>query len=70
MPTREEKDNFSIMIETKAEQLGIGSMDMVIEYCSRSGMELEVAASLLNPILKAKIEDEARNLRFLPKKGL
>jgi hypothetical protein len=67
MPSKEEKDTFSLMIEEKATQLGISYMEMIVEYCTSSGMEIEVAASLLNSTLKARIELEARDLRFLPK---
>jgi len=67
MPSKDEKDAFSVMIEEQAIVLGITHMDMITEYCQRSGMEIEVAASLINPILKAKIELEARALRYLPK---
>jgi len=69
MPTREEKDTFSLMIEERATTLAITHMDAIIDYCSKSGMEVEVAASLLNSTIKSKIEIEARQLRFLPRQG-
>lgn len=67
MPSREERDAFSLMIEEQAQKLGINHIDTITEYCGKSGMEVEVAASLLNGTLKSKIELEARGLRFLPK---
>ena len=69
MPTREEKDTFSLMIEERALRLEISHMDAIIDYCSKSNMEVEVAASLLNTSIKSKIELEARELRFLPRQG-
>jgi len=69
MPTREEKDTFSLMIEEKALKLKINHMDAIVDYCSKSGMEIETAASLLNSTIKSKIEIEARQLRFLPRTG-
>lgn len=69
MPTREEKDTFSLMIGDKALVQGSTHMDAIIDYCSKSGMEIETAASLLNGVIKAKIESEARDLRFLPRIG-
>jgi hypothetical protein len=69
MPTREEKDQFSLMIEERAIKLSVTHMDAIIDYCSKSGMEVEVAASLLNTTIKSKIELEARELRFLPRTG-
>lgn len=57
------------MIEEKAVTLKITHMDAIIDYCSKSGMEIETAASLLNTTIKSKIEQEARDLRFLPRTG-
>ena len=67
MTTREERNNFSLMIEQRAESHGIKYMEAIIDYCEESGLEFEVAGTLVNQILRAKIEDEARELRFLPK---
>ncbi len=69
MPSKEEKDLFSKMIDEQAARLGITIMDSVIEYCSKSGMEIEVAATLLSPTLKSNIEMDAMDLHFLPKKS-
>jgi hypothetical protein len=67
MATRPEKDNFSILIEQRAAENELSCMEAIIDYCEESGLELEVAATLLNQSLKAKVEAEARDLRFLPK---
>jgi Phage late-transcription coactivator len=67
MSTREEKNTFSIMIEQRAETQKVRHMEAIIDYCEESGLELEVAATLINSSLKSKIENEARELRFLPK---
>ena len=40
-------------------------MDAIVWYCERNEMEVEVAAKLLNGIIKAKIEAEAIDLNFL-----
>jgi len=65
MPTKEERDKFSKMIEERASKLSCTHMDAVIDYCSKDGMEIETAASLLNAHIKGKIEVEATDLRFL-----
>jgi len=70
MPTRDEKDKFSLMIEEEARKLNVSHIEMIVEYCERSGMEMEVAGSLLNSVLKGKIELEARELRYLPKQSV
>jgi hypothetical protein len=67
MPTREEKDKFSLMIEDMVTAMQITYIDAITEYCSKSGMETEIAETLINTTLKGKIEVEARQLRFLPK---
>ena len=40
-------------------------MDAIVWYCERNEMEVEVAAKLLNTIIKSKIEAEARDLNCL-----
>jgi hypothetical protein len=67
MTTRDEKNNFSQMIEKRAIDQAISCMEAILDYCEESGLEPELAATLLNVTLKCKIEEEARDLRFLPK---
>lgn len=69
MSTREDKNNFSLMIEKTASEQEISCMEAITEYCAQHDLEIEVAAGLINQSLKAKIEQEARALRFLPKTG-
>ena len=40
-------------------------MDAIVWYCERNEMEVEVAAKLLNGIIKTKLEAEAMDLNFL-----
>lgn len=68
MSTKEEKNVFSVVIEQRAMTENIRCMEAIIDYCDETGLELEVAATLLNQTLKAKIEKEAKELRFLAKK--
>jgi hypothetical protein len=42
-------------------------MEAIVEYCNRTGMEIEVASTLVNKDLKAKIEIDAQELNMLPK---
>ena len=58
---------FSQMIEELAMDKRIPYMDAVVLYCEREDIEVEVAAKLINAVLKSKIEAEAQNLNFLPK---
>jgi hypothetical protein len=65
--TKEEKNTFSQMIETRALSQNIRRMEAIIDYCEETGLELEIAATLLNPNLKIKIETEAKKLKFIKK---
>ena len=67
MTTKEERDSFSIKIESIAVNEKISHMEAIIDYCENTGLEVEIAGTLCNTSLKAKIEAEARDLRFLPK---
>jgi len=69
MASREEKNNFSIMIMEMALTENINHMDAVTTYCERKNLEIEVAATLINESLKSIIEGEAMELRFLPRGG-
>jgi hypothetical protein len=67
MPTREEIKNFSMLIEELATNKRIGLMDSICHHCKESGLEVEVAATLLSSALKAKIKEEAQELNLLKK---
>ena len=56
---------FSTTIEEVVLKKRIPSMEAVVWYCEKNNMEIEVAAKLLNAIIKAKIEVEAVDLNFL-----
>lgn len=67
MPTRDEKNNFSIMIEDLANKLRISHIEAVTHYCEENKLEVELAALLVNDSLKSKIESDAQQLRYLPR---
>ena len=69
MATREEKNNFSMMIMNMAIEEKIDHMDAITSYCERNNLEIEVAANLINESLKSIIEGEAMELRYLPRGG-
>jgi hypothetical protein len=69
MASREEKNNFSMMIMQMAITENIDHMDAVTTYCERNNLEIEVAASLINDSLKSLIEGEAMEMRYLPRGG-
>ena len=69
MASREEKNNFSMMIMQMALDNKIDHMDAITTYCERNNLEIEIAASLINDSLKSLIESEAEQLRYLPRSG-
>ena len=67
MPTRDEITQFSEDIEKISIDKRIGFMDAIMEYCKNTGLEVEVAATLLTSSLKSKIKEEAQSLNLLKK---
>ena len=67
MATRDEKNNFSIAIEEYVIKNSVSYLEAVTMYCESTGLEIELAATLVNDVLKSKIKNEAQNLRYLPR---
>jgi predicted methyltransferase len=67
MKTKTEVMKFSIIVEELVKEHKIGYIDAVCHYCDRTGVELEVAAKLLSPPLKAKLREEAEDLNLIRK---
>lgn len=70
MATKEERDTFSTLILSRAEDRATDCMDAIITYCDELGLEVEAAATLVNDVLKARIEEEAMNLRYIPRSAM
>jgi len=69
MATRDEIQSFSDMIIKLATEKRIEMMEAVCLYCEQTGLEIEVAATLLSQAIKSKIQEEATNLNLLKKEG-
>lgn len=67
MPTREEKNEFSELILTRSETLRTDCLDAMVTYCEEIGLEMEVAATLVNDVLKAKLHDEFMEMNYIEK---
>jgi hypothetical protein len=52
-----------------AQNKKIEHMDAITTFCEENNLEIEVAASLVNDTLKALIQNEAQDLRYLPRGG-
>ena len=42
-------------------------MDTIVGYCEKSGLEVDIASTLISSSLKAKIREEAQELNLLKK---
>ena len=69
MPTKDEMKNFALNIERLVANTDFNYIEAIIEYCKQTGLEIEVAASLINSNLKSKIEIDAMDLNLLKVKG-
>ena len=67
MPTKNEISEFSDMIGKLSYVLGNSHMDAIVHHCETTGMEIDVASSLVSPALKAKIREEAEDLNLMKK---
>jgi len=56
---------FSKIIEEVVIDKRINYMDAIVWYCETNEMEVEVAAKLVNGVIKTKLEAEAIDLNFL-----
>ena len=69
MPTKDEMLKFSLQIERLVANTDYTYPEAITEHCKETGLELEVAASLITPNLKAKIHEQAERLNMLKVKG-
>jgi len=67
MPTRDEIKEFSMLIEQMALDKRLGLMDAICHHCKETGLEVEVAATLISSALKARIKEEAQELNLIKK---
>lgn len=67
MPTKIEISEFSDLIFNRSYQKKLSLMDAVVDYCNETEMEIDIASSLLSPVIKSKIREEAQELNLLKK---
>jgi hypothetical protein len=68
MPTKDEMKKFSFAIDSMVANTDFTYLEAIVEYCKTTGLEIEVAASLVNSNLKTKIESQAMELNLLKEK--
>jgi hypothetical protein len=69
MPTKDEMAKFARTIEESVAKTGYTYIEAIVTYCQETGLEMEVAATLVNANLKAKIEDNAYNRNMMKEKA-
>lgn len=65
--TKEEKNSFSNLILERAEVLKTDHLDAIVTYCEENNLEIELAVSLINDVLKSRIHQDAQELRYMPR---
>ena len=67
MPTKNEISEFSDLINELASTEGMTRMEAIVHHCEQTGLEIDVASSLISSALKSKIREEAQELNLLKK---
>jgi hypothetical protein len=67
MPTKEERNVFSNIVIERAHKRRTDYIDAMVTHCQEIGMDVEDGATLINDVLKARIEEEAEVLRIIPR---
>lgn len=65
MPSKDEMKKFAYAIDSMVANTDYTYLEAIIEYCKKTGLEIEVAASLVNNSLKTKIESQAMENNML-----
>lgn len=69
MPTKEEQKKFAFAIDSLVANTDYNYIEAILEYCKQTGLEVEVAATLINKSLKKKIENDALENNMLKVKS-
>jgi hypothetical protein len=69
MPTKDEMVKFARAIDGLVANTDYNYIEAIVEYCKQTGLEIEVAATLVNANLKSKLTANAMDLNLLKEKG-
>jgi len=69
MPTKDEMLKFAKSIELIVATTDLDYVEAIVEHCKTTGLEIEIAASLVNQNLKSKIENDAMDKNMLKVKS-
>ena len=62
------KTKFAKLIESTVNDLKIPYMEAIIHVCEKNDIDPEDVKKFISPIIRDKLEAEAMDLNFLPKK--
>jgi hypothetical protein len=69
MPTKDEMAKFAKSIDALVSNTDYNYIEAIVEYCKQTGLEIEVAATLVNANLKSKLENDAMDNNMLKEKS-
>ena len=69
MPTKDEMMKFTLEIEDLVAKTDYTYLEAIVEHCKGTGLEMEVAATLITPNLKSKIHEQAERMNMLKTKS-
>jgi len=69
MPTKSEMAEFAKQIHELVARTDYNYIEAIVAHCKETGLELEVAATLCNANLKARLESDAMDNNMLKEKG-
>jgi len=69
MPTKDEMAKFAKSIEELVANTDYNYIEAIVEHCKQTGLEIEVAATLVNANLKSKLEGNAMDNNMGKEKG-
>lgn len=69
MPTKDEMAKFAKEIDNLVSKTDYNYIEAIVEYCKQTGLEIEVASTLINANLKSKIECNAMESNLLKNKS-
>lgn len=67
LPVFKTSNEFSLHIEKMAVELKLSHLDAILKYCADHMIEPSDIASKVNKSLKEKIENDFRELNYLPR---
>ena len=67
MPTKNEISEFSELINDLAIREKMTRIEAIVHHCEQTGLEVDVASTLISSALKSKIREEAQEANLLKK---